>query len=77
MITPKLDNGRHTISIDLVGVTQEEALRYEETLGVLISQGVLGLHDGKAILSFDYEGRIREINFDFKKWRKKKDEAGV
>jgi hypothetical protein len=57
---------------EVEGLTEEEVHRFRETLDIIISQGVLALHDGKAILSFDYEGRLRNIHYDFEKWRKAK-----
>lgn len=69
----ELSNGKGVgiFHFELEGVTEEEAHRFRQSLDTIISQGVLGLHDGKAVLSFDYEGTLREISVDFKKWRRK------
>jgi len=69
------DKGKAELKFDVYGVTNEEAHRFRESLDAIISQGVLALHDGKAILSFDFEGRLREIRFEFNKWRKKSDKS--
>lgn len=75
MNQPPLDKGKGVLHYELDGVTEEQVHRFRENMDVIIAQGVLGMHDGKAVLSFDYEGRLREISFDFKKWRKQKESA--
>lgn len=54
------------------GLSKEQVARFKETIDTIITQGVLNIHDGKAILSFDYEGTLREIRYEFNKWKKKK-----
>lgn len=75
MIDPLIENGKATLKFELYGVTQEQAKRFKESLDVIISQGVLGIHDGKAVLSFDFEGTLREVSFDFKKWRRQSNKS--
>lgn len=60
------------IEWEFQGVSREQLARFKDTMDTIISQGVLNLHDGKAVLSFDYEGTLREISFDFKKWKRTK-----
>lgn len=63
--------GKAELKFEIMGLTEEQTHRFRESMDAIISQGVLALHDGKAILSFDYEGRLREIRFEFNKWRRK------
>lgn len=72
-IIPSLDETKGVIKWEFEGVTKEQLRRFKETMDLIITQGVLHLHDGKAILSFDYEGTLREIHVDYVKWRKKKE----
>lgn len=73
MIHVTKEKGISRFSFEIIGeLTEEQTHRMRESMETIISQGVLSIHDGKAILSFDYEGTLREISFDFKKWRKQK-----
>ncbi len=67
-----IDKGRGLLQFQIDGLTEEQVHRYRETMDIIIQQGVLGLHDGKAILSFNYEGKLCDIHYDFGKWRRAK-----
>lgn len=60
------------ISIDTKGLPQHLLNKYAEDIHILLMQGVFDIKNGKAILNFDSEGKLQEITFDFKKWRKKR-----
>jgi hypothetical protein len=63
--------GKGIFNFEIDGLTNEQVHRFRESLDTIIREGVLSLHDGKAILSFDYEGKLREIKFEYNKWRRK------
>ncbi len=60
------------LKFEFEGLTEEQTDRFRETLETIIAQGVLNLHDGKAILDFNYEGVLSGIRFEFNKWRRPK-----
>jgi hypothetical protein len=61
-----------TIRIDLEGVTWEETERYRAMIHTLLSSGVLNIKNGKAILSFDSDGDLAEIEAQVKRFKKDK-----
>lgn len=73
MNLPPKNESHAVLKWEFDGLTQEQVDRFRKTMDTIIAQGVLALHDGKAVLSFDYEGDLREIRFEFNKWKKKKD----
>ena len=77
MIEPTIKNeSKAVLKWEFEGLNQLQVARFRETMDTIITQGVLGLHDGKAILSFDYEGTLREIRFEYNKWRKQAKNGG-
>jgi len=63
-----------TIVIDLENVSLEQTERCRKIIHTLFTQGVLGVRNGKAILHFDSEGELMQIQFDVIKWKKDKAE---
>lgn len=64
--------GKIKLEFEIIGVTEEQGHRFKESLDAIIDQGVLNLHDGKAILDFNYEGTLCGIRMEFNKWRRPK-----
>jgi hypothetical protein len=60
------------IKIDIKGMDMEDVRKMEKMIHILFKEGVFHLQNGKAILNFDHTGELREISFDYKKWKKEK-----
>lgn len=65
--------GKGIFHWEVDGLSEEQVHRMRESMDAIITQGVLALHDGKAILSFNFEGKLSEIRYEFNKWRRKKE----
>ena len=61
-----------TIVITLEGISFEETERYRQMVHILFQSGVFGIRNGKAILNFDHEGMLAEIELQVKRWRRDK-----
>lgn len=61
-----------TITITLDGLTFEQVERARIFIHELFTAGVLGLRNGNAILSFDSEGILKDIRFDYIRWKRDK-----
>ena len=61
-----------TIQITLEGVTFEETERYRQMIHTLFQAGVFAIRNGKAILNFDSDGLLSEIEIQVKRWRRDK-----
>ena len=46
--------------------------KIKEYLEQIVKEGVFEIKNGKAVLSFDGNGILMEIDMQFKKWRRKK-----
>ncbi len=70
-------NSASKVEFEFEGLTEEQTHRFRANMEILVQQGVFNIHDGKAIIHFNYEGKIKEINFDFIKWREPKKKSVV
>ena len=61
-----------TIVITLEGISFEDTERYRAMIHTLFQSGVFGIRNGKAILNFDNEGALAEIELQVKRWRRDK-----
>lgn len=68
----KDSRNQSVLKFEFEGLDEEQTERFRQSLETIIAQGVLNLHDGKAILDFNYEGVLSGIRFEFNKWRKPK-----
>lgn len=60
------------IKFEIDGLTEEMTHKYREIMDILILNGVFNAKNGKVILNFDSEGVLQEIEFQIKKYRRKK-----
>lgn len=58
------------IEIKLENVSENDTIRFRESIHTLIGQGVLNIRNGKAVLHFDSDGVLKQIEVDFIKWKK-------
>lgn len=72
MMNVTYNKGKSVITFEFEGLTEVETHRFRENMDLLIQQGFFNLHDGKGIAHFNFEGKIKEIGFDFTKWRYEK-----
>ena len=61
------------ISIQIDGITKEEAVRCMNIIDTCFKQGIFNVRNGKITLNFDSDGVLQEIEFSVKKWRRNKD----
>lgn len=61
------------ITLEIDGLSQEQTRKYKEVIDILIINGIMNIRNGKAILNFDHEGVLQEIEVNLKKYRRKKD----
>ena len=66
-----------TIQITLEGVTFEETERYRQMIHLLFQAGTFAIRNGKAILNFDSDGLLSEIEIQVKRWRRDKQMAYI
>lgn len=72
MIQLHQQKGKSTFVWEIEGeLTEEQTHRMRESMDTIISQGVLAIHDGKAILDFNFEGKLCGVRFEFTKWKRK------
>ena len=62
------------IEINLMDFSFEEAERARIIIHQLFEQGLFSLKNGKAILNFDQYGIMQQIEYNYVKWRKGKEE---
>lgn len=60
------------ITLRLDGATLSDTERCRVIVHTLFQQGVLNIKNGSAILHFDYEGILQEIEIHKKQWRRNK-----
>lgn len=60
------------IKIDCQNIPMDVANHWRKIIEILITQEALNVKNGKTILNFDHEGNLMEISFDYKKWRRGK-----
>jgi len=58
------------ININLEGVTFEQARRCELIIRQLFEAGIFSMKSGKAILHFDKDGMMAQVDLDYVKWRR-------
>jgi hypothetical protein len=61
-----------TLTFEIEGLTEEQTHSYREMIHLLISNGVFNVRNGKVILNFDCDGILQEIEFNVKKYRRKR-----
>lgn len=61
------------IEIKLDGATLEQTERYRQLITILLASGGLDVKNGSAILHYDFEGTLQEVEVHTKKWRKPRD----
>ena len=61
------------ITIELEGIGFPETERCRAIIHSLFEQGVFNVRNGKAILNFDSDGTLAEIEFNVKKWKRNKE----
>lgn len=59
-----------TITLKLDGASLTETERCREIIHTLFAQGLFGIRNGHATLSFDHEGTLQEVRHEYIKWRK-------
>lgn len=62
--------GQIILTVDVEDAWELEKLRH--VIRRQYSEGVLSMRAGKAILNFDAEGVLQQINLDVVKWKKEK-----
>ena len=70
-----MNNG--TITITLEGVSFQDTERYRKMIHTLFERGVFNIRNGKAILNFDNDGDLAEIEAQVKTFRRDKPMAEV
>ena len=66
-----------TITITLEGASFEETERYRQMIHTLFQAGAFAVRNGKAILNFDNEGLLSEVELQVKRWRRDKPFAQI
>ena len=66
-VTKQLEYG--TIEILLEGIPQVEVERFRAIIHELFAQGFFYTKNGKAVVHFDHEGNMRQLDYDYTKWR--------
>lgn len=61
-----------TITITLEGATFEQTERCREMIHTMFEQGIFHIKNGKALLHFDHEGQLQQIEVDLIKWKRNK-----
>lgn len=59
------------IEIALTGATAIQTTRCQSIILQLFESGFFDVRNGKAIIHFDHEANMQQIEYDFIKWRKK------
>lgn len=60
------------LKFEIDGITEEQTHSYREMIDILLINGVFNVKNGKVILNFDCDGVLQEIEFNVKKYRRKK-----
>lgn len=63
---------KQQITIAFDGLTFAQVERARLFIHELFTAGVLGLRNGNAIISFDHEGVMTGIRFDYIRWKRDK-----
>lgn len=61
--------GKETITIDLEGISKDDALRCQHIILRLFTEGFFQIRNGKAVVHFDQNANMRMIEYDFIKWK--------
>ena len=65
-----MNNG--IITIKLEGISLKETERCRAIIHELFEMGIFNVRNGKAILNFDHEGSLAEVEIQVKRWRRDK-----
>ena len=60
------------INIVLDNISKEETLRLREIIHTLIANGCLNIRNGRAIIHFDNDAVLQQIEIEHIKWRRPK-----
>ncbi len=60
------------ITIKIDNLTSEEGAKVQETIMTLFERDVFFMKNGKVVLHFDHEGTLQEIQFDYKRWKRRR-----
>lgn len=60
-----------TINLDIENISEEQTLKYQEILAILISSGALNIRNGKAILHFDKFGTFQGVQLEYFAFKRK------
>lgn len=61
------------VKLELTPVDAElfrEFRRVQDTLSILSSAGVFNVKNGRAILNFDAQGVLTQVDFDYIRWKR-------
>lgn len=60
------------ITLEIPGLNEKEAKIVQDTIQVLSERDVFLMRNGSATLHFDAEGSLQEIEFKYKRWKRRK-----
>jgi len=60
------------LDIAFESLTPEEAQRVRETIAVMFQRDVFMMKNGKVICHFDSFGTLQEVEFNYKRWKRRK-----
>lgn len=63
---------RNIITLEMPELNEEELRRVRETIHTLAERDVFMMRNGSATLHFDAEGTLQEIEFKYKRWKRRK-----
>ena len=62
-----------TLKLEIQGLTPEEERRVQDTVHTLAERDVFMMKNGSATLHFDKLGNLQEIEFKYKRWKRRID----
>ena len=60
------------LTLEIPGLNDEEWRRVQDTVHTLAERDVFLMRNGSATLHFDSEGTLQEIEFKYKRWKRRK-----
>ena len=63
------------LKFDLEGLSNEETHRWRESLHKILISGALNIRAGEAVLRFDKDGTLQQIDFSYIKYKRSRGEA--
>ena len=60
------------IKLELKGLNPQELAKVQQTIHTLFERDVFFMRNGKVVLHFDQESTLQEIEFNYKRWKRRK-----